>query len=109
PETQLRQSPQPIAPLDRKALPPLTMQQQQLSLTKPLPPPSRKRGASGSNQVASPNSEATLKPEEKTTKRTLPPAPPAPRRALSSASTSYRQNPERFASLRRELPQPPDH
>ena len=103
PETQLRSSPQPILPHDRTSLPPLTIPQP--SPQKPLPPPSRKRGASGSNQPVTPNSEFN-KPEEKTPKRNLPPAPPAPRRTLSSASTSHHQV-ERSLSLRRELPPQP--
>ena len=103
PETLLRSSPQPIPPQDRTSLPPLTIPQ--LSPQKPLPPPSRKRGASGSNQPVSANSEIN-KPEDKTPKRNLPPAPPAPRRTLSSASTSHPRV-ERSLSLRRELPPQP--
>ena len=103
PETQLRSSPQPILPNDRKSLPPLTIPQ--LSPQRPAPPPSRKRGASGSNQPGSANSEV-IKAEEKTPKRNLPPAPPAPRRTLSSASTSHNRV-ERSSSVRRELPPQP--
>ena len=103
PETQLRSSPQPILPQDQKSLPALTIPQP--SPQRPVPPPSRKRGASGSNQPVSANSEV-IKPEEKTPKRNLPPAPPAPRRTLSSASTSHHRV-ERSASLRKELPPQP--
>ena len=108
PETQLRESPQPILPPDRRSLPPLAIPQ--TSPQKPLPPPSRKRGASGSNQVV--NSEERVKPEDKQPvgmKRNLPPVPPAPRRTLSSASTSHHHhiNQERSSSLRRELPPQP--
>ena len=109
PETQLRESPQPIVPTtpDRRSLPPLSIPQS--SPQKPAPPPSRKRGASGSNQVSTPvEADNKTKLEEKlgTAKRNLPPAPPAPRRTLSSASTPQ-SRPERSSSIRQPALPPP--
>jgi len=96
PETRQRESPQ-ILPDDKKSLPPLTIPQ--LSSNKPAPPPSRKRGASGSAQNAFVNSE---KHEEKTTtpKKNISPAPPVPRRTLSSASTSTHRRPDHLSFVR---------
>jgi hypothetical protein len=105
PETRLRESPQPILPSEKRTLlPPLSIPQG--SPSKPVPPPSRKRGASGSNQLNNIISE-DRKSEDKgnNVKRNLPPAPPAPRRTLSSASTS--QHLDRSTSIRRD-PQPSD-
>jgi hypothetical protein len=97
PET-LRTSPQPMNTAQ-------TIERRNLTLTiplsspvRPLPPPSRKRGASGSN-VTNPDERISDKGPE--TRRSLPPAPPAPRRTASSASTSHR-NPDKPPSIRRE-------
>jgi len=101
PETLLRESPQPILTSEKRSpLPPLTIPTS--SPAKPAPPPSRRRGASGSNQVSVSNADDRGR-NEISTKRTLPPAPPAPRRSPSSASTSQRsERPERTSSIRRE-------
>jgi len=109
PETHLRESPQPILPTtpDRRTLPPLSIPQS--SPQKPAPPPSRKRGASGSNQPSTPvDTENKSRLDEKTStgKRNLPPVPPAPRRTLSSASTPQNR-PERSSSIRQPAPPPP--
>ena len=101
PETLLRESPQPMLLSERRSpLPPLTIPMS--SPAKPAPPPSRKRGASGSNQVSISIPEDRAR-NELSTKRSLPPAPPAPRRSPSSASTSQRsERPERTSSIRRD-------
>lgn len=94
--------------IDKRNPPPLTIPN--VSPQKPAPPPSRRRGASGSNQNTNQNAhvhaEEKAKVEEKSKmKRELPPAPPAPRRTLSSASTSHYL--ERSSSLRKDAPPQP--
>jgi hypothetical protein len=84
PETQ-QQSPKPIY----------------TNPSKPAPPPSRKRGASGSNQqtpVDLSKSDSSRRPH--------PPVPPLPRRSPSSASKKP-ESLERASSLRQEKPVPP--